>query len=290
MTREQANRGVINAAGGASPITGDGPVFLQVDRDELVAPFAGTLHPEDAPVVAEQLTRMRSHPSDPVLVRWLEPTGDTRYVELVFSVARDGGVAGGRPVVHGWEVTSLIRRQQALEHLALHDPLTGLANRLLFEERVRDELRRRHRTGLDVAVIYGDLDGFKDVNDTWGHAAGDILLTTLADRLRDSVRPGDVVARLGGDEFAICCPDLSGPDDALLVANRMVDDVTGPVPLGSALVRVSVAVGVALAAPDEPSDGAQLIGRADLAMYAAKGSGHSRVSLAPTADETREVS
>jgi diguanylate cyclase (GGDEF)-like protein len=262
-----------------STVGGDGPVFLRVEGDTLVAPFEGALLAGDEKLVRQSLDGVGSTLTDPVLVRWRTSTGELRYLELVFS-RRDGS-----PMVHAWEVTAHVRQQQVLEHLALHDPLTGLANRVLFEERVRDELRRRTRTERDVAVVYADLDGFKEINDTWGHAAGDILLTTLADRLRECVRPGDVVARLGGDEFAICCPDLSGVDDALGVANRLVDDATAPVAIGSALVRVSVAVGVAMAALDEPADGAALIKRADLAMYAAKNQGRARVALAPPEEE-----
>jgi diguanylate cyclase (GGDEF)-like protein len=238
---------------------------------------------DDETAVRELVGVLRDRASDPVLVRWVMPDGSQRFLELVFMRTSHG------VVVHGWEVTAHVRNMQALEHLALHDPLTGLANRVLFEERVRDELRRRGRTGRDVAVVYADLDGFKEVNDTWGHAAGDILLTTVAGRLRECVRPGDIVARLGGDEFAICCPDLAGQEDALAVAHRLIDDATAPVPVGSALVRVSVAVGVALASVDEPEDGAQLIARADLAMYAAKASGRARVALAPMPESEREV-
>jgi len=271
------------AATRASAMTGDGPIFLRLEGDTLAAPFDGALHPDDH-LAVEALLSLDADVRDPVLVRWLTPGADERYFEVAILRGREG-----LAIVHSWEVTAHIRQQQVLEHLALHDPLTGLANRVLFKERVRGELRRRIRTDRDVAVVYADLDGFKEINDTWGHAAGDVVLTTLADRLRECVRPGDVVARLGGDEFAICCPDLSGAEDATAVAHRLVDDATKPVPIGSTLVRVSVAVGVALAEPDEPSDGGQLIARADLAMYAAKGEGQTRVVLAASTEADREV-
>jgi diguanylate cyclase (GGDEF)-like protein len=264
-------------------MAGDGPIFLGLKDDALIAPFEGALHPDDD-LAVKALLSLDAEVRDPVLVRWLTATGDERYFEV--AIVRSHGK---QATVHSWEVTAHIRQQQVLEHLALHDPLTGLANRVLFKERVRDELRRRVRTDRDVAVVYADLDGFKEINDTWGHAAGDVVLTTLADRLRECVRPGDVVARLGGDEFAICCPDLSGIEDAMAVAHRLVDDSTAPVAIGSTLVRVSVAVGIALAEPDEPADGAKLIARADLAMYAAKSEGQARVAVAPTAAEDRAV-
>jgi diguanylate cyclase (GGDEF)-like protein len=269
-------------AGGPSP-RGTGPLFLRVESGQLVSPHGGVLHPDDE-VAVKELLESSGHPRRaPLRVRWLHSTGEQHDVEIV--VLR----GGGRLAVYGWDVTAHVQQQSVLEHLALHDPLTGLANRVLFEERVRDELRRRDRTHSGVAVLYADLDGFKDVNDTWGHAAGDMLLTELADRLRGSVRPGDVVARLGGDEFAICCPDLSGEHDAMVVAHRVIDDITTPVPIGSALVRVSVALGVAMAGENEPEDGAQLIARADLAMYAAKGTGRARVAVAPVPEQVRHA-
>jgi diguanylate cyclase (GGDEF)-like protein len=283
-----AGHGAGECIGGVSnSVAGDGPVFLRVEGDALIAPFDGAMHVDDARAVRQIIMSIDGAANEPVLVRWLMPDREQRFLELVFLPGSTGATKD--IVVHGWEVTAHVRNMQALEHLALHDPLTGLANRVLFEERVRDELRRRGRTGRAVAVVYADLDGFKEINDTWGHAAGDILLTTLADRLRDCVRPGDVVARLGGDEFAICCPDLAGAEDALAVAHRLIDDATAPVAVGSTLVRVSVAVGVALADDDEPEDGAQLIARADFAMYAAKSTGRARVALAPSGERDQAV-
>ncbi|MFL6237949.1 MAG: diguanylate cyclase domain-containing protein [Actinomycetes bacterium] len=255
-------------------------VVFRVDGVLLRAPFGGAPHPEDHGLVRTWLTTSPSESHGPLVVRWLLPDGEQRFFEIAGPTIAVDGVE-----VHGWDVTHHIRLRETLEHLALHDPLTGLVNRVLFGERVHDELRRRLRTGREVAVLFADLDGFKQVNDAWGHAGGDLLLTTLADRLRETVRPGDIVARLGGDEFAICCPDLSSLDDAVAVANRVIDCVTAPVPIGSTLVRVTVAVGIALADTDEPGEGAELIARADLAMYAAKAEGRARVAVAPPAYE-----
>ena len=278
MPKPQSRLPVVTAGLPGGAVTGDGPVFLRAVDRALIAPFGGALHPDDERAVGELFATATHRTTDAVLVRWVMPSGELRHFELVLTSGR----GQGDPHVHAWDVSAHVRNQQTLEHLALHDPLTGLPNRLFFEERVHEELRRRTRTGAQVAVLYADLDGFKQVNDTWGHAAGDILLTTLADRLREAVRPGDSVARLGGDEFALCCPDLSSTDDALLVAHRLIDDVTTPVAIGSALVRVSVAVGVALAEVDDPAGSEELIARADLAMYAAKNAGRERVAVAPS--------
>ena len=205
------------------------------------------------------------------------PDGAISHLELS-AESRDSRCV----VLVGWDVTVHARRRHVLEQLSLHDPLTGLANRVLFGERLHDELRRRRRTGADLAVLYADLDGFKAVNDTWGHRAGDLLLIALAARLRGALRPGDILARLGGDEFGVCCPDIAGADAAVAVAHRLVEEATRPVNLGGAVVRVSISVGVAMAADDDITDyGGRLLARADLAMYAAKHSGRERIKLAP---------
>jgi diguanylate cyclase (GGDEF)-like protein len=237
-------------------------------------PFVSLVHPDDE-VALKDLLQTRSPGIRSIRVGAAD--GVVSYFELsVESAVR------GRAVLTGWDVTGHVHHRRGLERLALHDPLTGLANRLLFGERLHDELRRRRRTGANMAVMYADLDGFKAVNDTWGHRAGDLLLTALASRVRSCLRPGDVLARLGGDEFGICCPDIADHDAALVVAHRVVEEATAPFNLGGAVVRVSISIGVAMAGDDDVGDyGGRLLARADLAMYAAKQSGKERVAVAP---------
>ncbi|HYH74110.1 MAG TPA: EAL domain-containing protein [Nocardioides sp.] len=165
------------------------------------------------------------------------------------------------------QVTDL---KEQLRHQALHDPLTGLPNRTLFLDRVRHAVDTAGRTRVWPAVLYLDLDGFKPVNDTFGHEAGDVLLRTVADRLRGCLRPADTAARLGGDEFVVL---LNGPIDRLGVA-RVVDRIRAqldvPVLLGEGVVTtVGASIGVALGDVDYP-DADTLIRHADIAMYAAK--------------------
>jgi diguanylate cyclase (GGDEF)-like protein len=244
--------------------------------------FEALVHPEDEPVIRSLLdaAQVAEHHQAAAVLRIVGLDGTQRHVEFVAVPERNA--AGNTVVLHGWDVTAYLRRERALKTIALHDPLTELPNRLLFGERVAGELGRRRRTGREVAVLYADLDGFKAVNDTWGHRAGDLLLIALSARLRDCVRPGDTVARLGGDEFGICSPDLTSVDDALTVAHRLVDAASAPVSLGGAQVRVAVSVGIALAVDADTLDkGQRLVARADLAMYAAKHAGSSRVAIAP---------
>jgi diguanylate cyclase (GGDEF)-like protein len=169
-------------------------------------------------------------------------------------------------------VTKLRSLQDELRHQAYHDPLTGLPNRSLFMERVKEELERR---GGMIAVLFIDVDDFKIVNDTLGHSVGDALLVSVAGRLRHSVRPQDVVARLGGDEFAVLLPGIEdSPAQPRGVARRILEAFDAQVHAGSQLVSVHVSVGITDSRRSRDAD--QLIREADLAMYQAKSHGKSR--------------
>jgi diguanylate cyclase (GGDEF)-like protein len=171
------------------------------------------------------------------------------------------------------EVTDLKER---LRHQALHDPLTELPNRTLFLDRARQAVELASRTHVWPAVLYIDLDGFKPVNDTYGHEAGDVLLRAVAHRVRSCLRPSDTAARLGGDEFAVL---LNGPIDregVLRVMGRIQAQLEVPVDLGDGrLVRVGMSLGVALGGADLTAVD-ELVRRADVAMYCAKRSGGNR--------------
>ena len=171
------------------------------------------------------------------------------------------------------------RTQKAVfEHQALHDPLTRLANRVLFNDRVRHALGRRPEPGRLLAVMYVDLDDFKTVNDSQGHAAGDALLVQVADRMLVSVRPDDTVARLGGDEFAVLMEDVAEEAEATVVAKRILDSLNAPFDIAGGAVWAHATIGIAKAAPGEV-DISELLRRADLAMYTAKGEGKSRYAV-----------
>jgi diguanylate cyclase (GGDEF)-like protein len=162
-----------------------------------------------------------------------------------------------------------------LRHQAFHDNLTGLANRPLLRDHLTQALARARR-GSPVAVLLIDLDGFKQVNDTYGHATGDQLLVAVAQRLRDGVRGADTAARLGGDEFAVVLDGMDSPEDAVLVAERLLASIQEPLTVGGVDLVPAGSVGVAVWR-DHPDIDA-LLHDADTAMYAAKSAGKGRVA------------
>ncbi|MGY1666996.1 putative bifunctional diguanylate cyclase/phosphodiesterase [Geodermatophilus sp. SYSU D00696] len=209
-----------------------------------------------------------------VPARW---RGEDRWLGVRLVDLGDDPDVGG-VVVHVTDVTGRRRAEEALAHSALHDGLTGLANRELFADRVQQALLRTVRGGGSAAVVCLDIDGFKTVNDTLGHAAGDALLREVAARLRAAVRADDTVARRGGDEFAVLVEQAGGGDDeALATSARVVEVLRRPVQLDAGPVTLSVSVGVAVGRGEVGAG--SLIGDADLAMYTAELDGGNRVRL-----------
>jgi len=175
-------------------------------------------------------------------------------------------------IMHLEDVSEREELRRRLQHEATHDPLTGLCNRARFLDELRRALPGAERHGRPVTVLYLDLDGFKAVNDTHGHAVGDRVLVAFARHVRASVRPEDIAARLGGDEFAVLCEDTTA-ERARAVVGRLRDvswtGAAGDVPAG---LVVGVTVGAATADPSPGAGGAEdLLAAADAAMYAAKG-------------------
>ncbi|WP_163547256.1 GGDEF domain-containing protein [Candidatus Frankia nodulisporulans] len=174
--------------------------------------------------------------------------------------------------------------QQELRYQVLHDPLTGLGNRMLFDAEVADAVQDHRAHGTPVGLLYCDLDEFKAVNDTLGHAAGDELLRAVAGRIRGAVRRGDLAARIGGDEFAVLLRDLGNDPRAVgeLTAQRVREAMYNPLRVHGHDRRVSVSVGLAVVAAAGPLEGPEeLLRRADRAMYAAKSGRRRRPAAAP---------
>jgi diguanylate cyclase (GGDEF)-like protein len=185
---------------------------------------------------------------------------DSRAVELAMMLAGEAAMA-----------LENARLYDEIRHRALHDGLTGLANRVLFRDRVELAVARSQRSGTLIAVLFLDLDDFKALNDTHGHARGDEVLVVAARRVSDALRPSDTAARHGGDEFAILIEDIVDEADALTVATRLAEALRQPMPIGHAEVRIAASIGVALgSAGHETAD--DLLRNADVAMYAAKAS------------------
>jgi diguanylate cyclase (GGDEF)-like protein/PAS domain S-box-containing protein len=172
------------------------------------------------------------------------------------------------------DITPQKQLQQLLAHRALHDALTNLPNRVLLRDRIESALARAQRDGSGVAVLFLDLDGFKVLNDTHGHAAGDEILRVVAERLRAAVRTDDTVARFGGDEFVIVCHDVVNEERAGTIAHRVAAAVAVPVALHGRDVVVNASIGVVLGRPGAVPD--VLVHDADTAMYDAKH--HSRAA------------
>ena len=175
------------------------------------------------------------------------------------------------------DVSERKKAQHDLEHLALHDALTELPNRAWFMDQLNRSLARTVRSDAKLALLFVDLDGFKDVNDKFGHDAGDQLLFSVSGRLRAVIRPSDVLARLGGDEFTIICDDIASVDQASGIASRVMEAFERPFRIAPGDVSVSASVGVAVS--DGSDTASSLLQAADAAMYRAKAGGKARFHI-----------
>ena len=184
-------------------------------------------------------------------------------VETVLAISRD--------------VTEDRRHADALQHQVFHDHLTGLPNRVLLSERIGAASRAAAATHTPFAVLFIDLDGFKQVNDTWGHAVGDALLSEVAQRLQRSVRPTDTAARLAGDEFGVVFPGIGDAHAALRRAEQLLERLREPIELQGLVATVTPSIGIVMGVAGDSSE--DLLRQADTAMYAAKRDGRNRIYL-----------
>ncbi|MFI1990806.1 diguanylate cyclase domain-containing protein [Actinoplanes sp. NPDC020271] len=242
--------------------------MLHPHRDELTRPSAQVrvLHPSRvlflgvAFLTAPALSAVQDGLAQNAVATLLATAASTVFVLTRFTLA----------------VREQERAQAQLTYQARHDPLTGLANRSVLA----DEMDRTlPRSSGPVAVLYLDLDGFKQVNDQFGHEAGDVVLTTVARRLSAAVRAGDLVVRLGGDEFVLFCPSLTA-EHAVRLADRVVGDVSEPIPFRGALLDVGTSIGIAAYGAGETAGERQALRAADAAMYEAKRQGRGRWVMA----------
>ncbi len=191
---------------------------------------------------------------------------DGRIISLVYQPLEDGGWVSTHE-----DITDRRRAEAKIAHMARHDALTDLPNRILLGERIEDALVRVGRSG-EVAILCLDLDNFKGVNDTLGHPVGDALLKAVAKRLAASVRSGDTVARLGGDEYAIVQVGVAQPESARALAERIIEAIDEPYVLEGQQVITRISIGIALA-PADGSDAAHLLKAGDMALHRAKSDG-----------------
>jgi diguanylate cyclase (GGDEF)-like protein len=254
-------------AGGQTTLVtrqGDDRGYL-VDRgihQVVVAPLQGGDRVAGILVVADRLGDVSTFGQD-----------DVKLLQTLanhVSVALENGRLGD-------SLSQLTRLKEELRHQAFHDHLTNLPNRTLFTERVAYALERQDRAKQSLAVLFLDLDDFKTINDSLGHPAGDQVLVTVAERVRRCIRPSDTVARLGGDEFGVLLDDMSGPSDALVAAERIIQALNSPAYLDGQEVSIRASVGITLDTHGERAE--TLLRNADVAMYMAKRRGKGRYQV-----------
>lgn len=177
------------------------------------------------------------------------------------------------------DITAQKEHEKRLEHIAHYDALTGLPNRVLLADRLHQAMSQSKRSARQLAVAYLDLDGFKEVNDTYGHEVGDQLLVTIAKRMKEMLREGDTISRLGGDEFVAVLIDLQDTKDSLPLLTRLLEAASKPVHVAKNTLQVSASVGVTFYSNADQVEPDQLLRQADQAMYQAKLSGKNRYHI-----------
>ena len=215
----------------------------------LETTFQSLTHPDDLDVDLDDMRRMLAGESESYEMEKRYRHADGHYIWALLSVSLVRDEAGA-PLYFVSQIQDISEQKQInerLTELTLHDPLTGLANRVLFADRLAHAVERSRRSKERVAVLFIDLDRFKGVNDSLGHAAGDELLRQAGERMRRAVRPADTIARLGGDEFTVLCEDLGAVNDAGWVADRLSDTLERPFDLFGNEMSIGVSIGIAVA-------------------------------------------
>jgi diguanylate cyclase (GGDEF)-like protein/PAS domain S-box-containing protein len=270
---------------GISAILGITPAMLQEDPGLLLR----LIHPDD---LAEFQESMVAVAGEEVASLWegrvVRPDGEVRWLRIASRPRcgdADGTVRDGVAI----DVTDLRLAEETARWRLHHDVLTGLPNRALFSDRLEDALARCRRTGQPVAVAFVDLDAFKRINDTFGHAVGDEVLRVIAGRVAGRLRAGDTVARHGGDELTMLLPGVADRAQALHLAGRVAAACAEPVVIGDRRMTVGCSIGLAIA-PEDGLDAGRLLNRADAALYRAKQRGRGRVESFDDelADETEQ--
>jgi diguanylate cyclase (GGDEF)-like protein/PAS domain S-box-containing protein len=254
--------------------------LVGIAADDLVGTsYVDLIEVEDRPHLQALLADLTGlqNPEATAEYRLRHTDGSSRYVESIVSGLIADAAVGGF-VLNTRDVTDRKMLEDELAHRAFHDSLTGLSNRAVFRDRVDHALARAARTGVGLTVLLLDLDGFKTINDSLGHDAGDELLIAVGSRIRACGRESDTVARLGGDEFAILLEDEGDEARASAVAERILHELAAPYRVGGRDVFVRASIGIASClAGDANMD--ELIRNADTAMYAAKSAGKGRYEI-----------
>jgi diguanylate cyclase (GGDEF)-like protein/PAS domain S-box-containing protein len=257
-----------NAAAGA--LTGYSP--RELERMNL----AELVHPEHQDQVRERAARSAEDPPAHFEFKIVRKDGQERWMDFCASTIEYGGQKA--TLGAAFDITDRKRADEQIRNLAYHDPLTSLPNRLLFRDRLRLAVAQAHRAGQKLAVLFIDLDRFKVINDSLGHALGDRVLQTVAARLQAAVREGDTVSRVGGDEFILILPGVERPLQVARVAEKICEALKEPLVLEGHELFVTTSMGISVY-PDDGEDAEALIKNADTAMYRAKEHGRNRYQL-----------
>ncbi len=238
-------------------------------------------HPDDLPRVLAALRRAEAPGTraEPFEWRLRRRDGEWAHLETLPTNLLDDPLVGGI-VLNSRDISERVRFQRRLAHQAFHDPVTGLPNRALFRDRVSHALAKRHQAHGGVVVVFMDLDDFKTINDSLGHAAGDRVLADVGRRLAAAIRPSDTAARFGGDEFAVLFEDVADVRRVETVVRRIASALEPPLEVEGREVFARASVGIAVGGPEAPvEDADELIRNADMAMYMAKKDGKNRHAL-----------
>ena len=239
------------------------------DFEATYEAYLSRLHPDDRPLAEHNVDRaVRFHEPYAADYRVVWPDGEVRWLHCRGRVVVTAAGTVTRLIGTSQDITDRKQLEQRLAHQALHDALTGLPNRLLLLDRLAHAMQRQSRTHHHTAVLFVDLDRFKNVNDGAGHAAGDEVLRVIAHRLQDCVRQHDTVARYGGDEFVVVAEDLGWPDEAVDVANRILSATSLPIPGPAGEIALSASIGGTVATDGRTPE--EVLRNADAAMYEAK--------------------
>ncbi|MGE5523060.1 MAG: putative bifunctional diguanylate cyclase/phosphodiesterase [Rhodospirillaceae bacterium] len=262
---------IVHASDGFAALLGHSREYIGAAR------LRDVVDTEDVRALEQALQRLGAEPGDHerLTVRMLKSVTETAWVEL--RLIRDAGDDGG-VLAAGRDISEHRRREEDLERAAAHDALTGLPNRALLSARIEHAFAQHRRGGRGFALIIADLDGFKRINDSLGHAIGDAVLSRVAARLKNQLRAVDTIARVGGDEFVLVLNDIASPDEAERLARRLTDAMQLPFVVGEHTLFLTISMGLALH-PEHASDADALMRCADAALYRAKDLGRNRWQL-----------